>query len=430
MPRPPLPLNTAGSMTATEVRPGVWRARCRYRRGDGQTIPLERTKRGKTGAAALRALNEAVRDLQPGAGEVTELRPHHTVEHAARLWMTKLETAADDEEIARTTVDHYRKIADGVVVPALGRLRIGECTAGRMDTFFTDDLGKRLAAQSGQRLSAAYRRDVRTVVKQILAQAVLHGALSANPIHDIRPIKSARRRKQPRALTPEERSRIFDWLATPRDDPSSEKARQAAVLRDLPDFLTAMFGTGPRIGEMLAVRWLDVDLDGVPIVGADGRMFAQPIMMVTGNVVHVRGRGLVRNPGKTESALRVVPLPRFVADMLRARRPDAADPEWPVFPTVSSGRGGLARGQLTYRSPNTLMSAILEMRRAMGIDWKLTSHTFRKTAATIWADAGTLTDRQAADLMGHARFMKDIYVGRGELHPEGAAVMDAAWRNS
>ncbi|WP_434092920.1 hypothetical protein [Pseudonocardia alni] len=70
---------------------------------------------------------------------------------------------------------------------------------------------------------------------------------------------------------------------------------------------------------------------------------------------------------------------------------------------------------------------IREARKAAGMDWPVTSHTFRKTATTIWHDSGILTDRQKADLTGHAKIstLTDIYVARGELHPAGAAVMDA-----
>ncbi|MFC4942392.1 hypothetical protein [Pseudonocardia sp. GCM10023141] len=77
---------------------------------------------------------------------------------------------------------------------------------------------------------------------------------------------------------------------------------------------------------------------------------------------------------------------------------------------------------------------ILEARLGARMDWPVTSHAFRKTAATIWHDSGVLTDRQKADLTGNRpakiSTLTDIYVARGELHPQGAAVMDAAWLDS
>jgi hypothetical protein len=48
--------------------------------------------------------------------------------------------------------------------------------------------------------------------------------------------------------------------------------------------------------------------------------------------------------------------------------------------------------------------------------------------ATILDDELTLTDRAKADLMGQAKFLKDTYVSRGELHPHAAVFLDAALR--
>lgn len=95
-----------------------------------------------------------------------------------------------------------------------------------------------------------------------------------------------------------------------------------------------------------------------------------------------------------------------------------------MFPAARSKGPGLG-----WKDPNNMSTYIREARQAAGMDWPVTSHTFRKTAATIWHDAGVLTDRQKADLTGHAKIstLTDIYVARGELHPQGAAVMDAAW---
>jgi integrase len=72
---------------------------------------------------------------------------------------------------------------------------------------------------------------------------------------------------------------------------------------------------------------------------------------------------------------------------------------------------------------NNMSTYIREARQAAGMDWPVTSHTSHKTAATIWHDSGVLTDRQKADLTGHAKISTrtDIYVAR-EAAPLGAAV--------
>lgn len=70
--------------------------------------------------------------------------------------------------------------------------------------------------------------------------------------------------------------------------------------------------------------------------------------------------------------------------------------EVPVFPAASSKRPGL-----NWKDPNNMTAYIREARLGAKMDWPVTSHTFRKTAATIWHDSGLLTDRQKADLTGH-----------------------------
>jgi len=421
MARPATPLGEAGKITVKEVGPRKWEARCRYRDWTGRSIQVSRQGRSESGAQ--RALREAIKELRGPTDE--PLRPTDRVERAAELWLRKLEALVADGRRSATTLDLYRGQLRHVVLPALGQLRIAECTVGRLDVFFAN-----LAATKtryGTPMSAKYRQSVKIVVRHVLQQAVKHGALPGNPVRDIDPIEDGGRKRQPRALTLEERRRLFAWLAACSDDTATARAQEAARRHDLPDLLTLMVGTGLRIGEVLGLRWRDVDLEGVPMSGVDGTLTLQPILAVTGNIVRVRGKGLLRNAGKTEKALRIVPLPRFVTDMLAARRPAEADPDWPVFATVGKrGRG------VTWREPANVSGDILAMRRAMGVDWKLTSHTFRKTAATIWHDSGILTDRQKADLTGHAKIstLTDIYVARGELHPEGAAVMDAAWMDS
>jgi len=71
--------------------------------------------------------------------------------------------------------------------------------------------------------------------------------------------------------------------------------------------------------------------------------------------------------------------------------------------------------------------SVRAVREEVGLGW-MTPHSWRRTYATILDDEMSLTDRAKADLMGQAKFLKDIYVSRGELHPDAAVFLDAALR--
>jgi integrase len=57
----------------------------------------------------------------------------------------------------------------------------------------------------------------------------------------------------------------------------------------------------------------------------------------------------------------------------------------------------------------------------------VTSHSFRKTTATILDEAG-LSSRLVADQLGHARpsMTQDVYLGRKQVSQRAAAALEAA----
>ena len=76
------------------------------------------------------------------------------------------------------------------------------------------------------------------------------------------------------------------------------------------DIIDLMLATGCRVGEILALRWSDLDLDGDP-----------PILTVSGTLKTETGKGTHRKPTpKSDASRRTVVLPRFAADLLRVRR--------------------------------------------------------------------------------------------------------------
>ncbi|GLZ31421.1 phage integrase [Lentzea sp. NBRC 105346] len=379
MGRPPLDIGTYGAIRCYETESG-WRATTKFRDFDGVTRPVERW--GKTKSAAERSLKKALAErLGPSGGT---LKAESRFKEAAELWFGSFKAAADAGTRSPGSVDTYRSILDRYVLKSLGELRIREANVPRVDAFL-DSLRRSVGV--------ATAKTARSVVSGILGVAVRHGALDANPTRETARLEAGRK-KGPRALTLEERTR---WLALLESD-------EKAVRRDLPDLSRFMMATGVRIGEALALYWDDVDLDACTVA-------------VDFTVVRVKEVGLIRKSTKTEAGERTLPLPSWAVAMLKRRREATLYPKGPVFP---DSLGGL-------RDPSNTMR---DLRKARGGDefaW-VTSHVFRKTAATILDDAG-LTPRMVADQLGHSRpsMTQDVYMGRKAVNPRTANALEAVF---
>jgi integrase len=93
---------------------------------------------------------------------------------------------------------------------------------------------------------------------------------------------------------------------------------------------------------------------------------------------------------KTAAGRRTLPLPAFTATLLSARRGVVYFGEQTmIFPSTAG----------TWRDPDNFRARWREVRRDLGVP-DVTSHSFRKTVATLIDDAG-LSARIGADHLGH-----------------------------
>ncbi len=84
---------------------------------------------------------------------------------------------------------------------------------------------------------------------------------------------------------------------------------------DLADIVDLMLATGARIGEILALRWEDLNLAA-----------ERPTLTICGTLVFVKGKGFFRQPWtKSDAGYRMITLPRFAVGMLLARKVIAAE---------------------------------------------------------------------------------------------------------
>jgi integrase len=387
MPRPPMPLGTYGKIKVNQVAPGHFRARCKYRHYDGKVYQVQRDAGSET--AAVNRLKEAIRDWVTPA-KAGEFGPDSRFREVALGWLAEFERDADRGFNSWGSVDTYRSRLTLVVLPEIGELRAREIAASPV-------VLDQVCQKTRDRMSASSAKIVKSVIGNVCMFGVRVGAFETNPARDIGRIESkkARNRPQrPRALTTAEVFELFSKLDT--DD--------KAVAADLPDLVRFFLATGERTGEALAADWQDFD-------AAAGEL------TMAGNVIRAKGKGRIVNRGKTENAVRPIPLPRWCVTMLDDRHALLGRPEaGPIFPSST----GTIREATNVRN-----RAWNPFKQRAGFDW-VTFRTFRKTVATMLDEAG-LTARQIADILGHAHpsMTQDVYMGRQAASRDGANALDA-----
>ncbi|GAA4755979.1 tyrosine-type recombinase/integrase [Gordonia alkaliphila] len=335
---------------------------------------------GETEAKAKSELKTALRDRsRPAGGEV--ITSDSTVAELLDYWLDEV----DRSDRSSSTKSYYRRAVEKAIKPGLAEVRLHEATTGRIEVFL-----KSLAAPSAV-------RDSRTVLRQAFALAARHDAVQHNPVSDTsKPPASMRRAK---ALTVAEvkllRQRVKAW----QDEQKSGPKRAY----DLAEILDVMIGTGSRIGEVLALRWVDVD-----VTEAGTRV------TIAGTVVEVGGRGVERQDHtKTQAGHRTVLVPTFTAEAIeRQREREVPSALGLLFPT-RTGRP---------RSPSNVRTAWRKV-RGDEFSW-VKPHDFRKTV-------GTMVERElglsaASAQLGHSgtAVTERHYIERASLGPDVRATLD------
>jgi integrase len=184
-------------------------------------------------------------------------------------------------------------------------------------------------------------------------------------------------------------------------------ADQKARDWDLLDFIDVMLATGERIGENSAITWDAVYLDA-------------EIVEIRGTVVRIKGRGLrIKLKPKSRAGYRKLRLPSWAVEMLRRRQAEVTPNEWGVVFTSPTGM---------LRDPSNTQADLRDVFARLDYPW-VTSHVFRKTAATLLDEAG-VSARKIADQLGHAQvsLTQDFYMGRKIASEDAARVLEIIGR--
>jgi integrase len=335
----------------------------------------EHDKHGKLAQDALiAALAERQAPSDPGAIGLDTPVVSLVDQHIARL--------AEDGRAVRT-LDTYRYDATKLAKFIAG-VRVGEASPARLDAAL-----RSIREAHG----ATMARHTRVLLRGALQLAVLNNVLATNPVRDVQMIKSKGQPKGAPALTAEQLRDLLIKLQ------ASKECRK----RDLVDPITLLIATGLRRSELLALRWSDFDAGAGTIA-------------VTGKVVRDRAKGLVRiDETKTAAGRRTIPLPAFAVAALVERRSRSFLGQLEVIFPSSTG---------TLRDPDNFAGQWRAARDELGVP-DVSSHSFRKTVATLIDDAG-LSARIGADHLGHAKvsMTQDRYMSRGRVHHQVAELLE------
>ncbi len=303
----------------------------------------------------------------------------------AGLWLKRRQ---DEGRIELSTLNEYRRTLHRTVLPAIGGLLLREVTVGRMDEFLT----------GLWRSSPNKQRKAKVVLGAMLDLAARHDAIPYNPVRGTTRLHKPR--TQTRVMSKQEvrqaRNAVQAWVDGDRSRPKSS--------RDMVDIVDLLLGTGARIGEILALRWSDIDLDHKPA-----------LLTITGTIKNDPGRGTYRKATpKTDHGIRTVVLPPFAVTALKERRratpPNSLDA---VFAT----RNG------TWHQVCNIERRWRQIREGTGLEW-VTPHTFRKTIATVIAQR--LGAEAAAAQLGHssATITREFYIAKPAIDADAAEILE------
>lgn len=295
---------------------------------------------------------------------------------------------------AASTYRRYKQIVEKELIPAFGGTRLTDLTAMQIQTFLGRSLARKRRRKSGGDLSARTVLHFFRVLKRALGQAVKWGLIPRNPCDLVDPPRP----EQVEMKALDERQ-LLSLLAAIR-----QTRHYVAVL------LAAL--TGMRLGELLALKWSDIDLD------------CRECQVVRS--VQRTDEGLSFKSPKTRRSRRTILLPEMAVTALKAHRAQQNEERLLMGPGYQDLDLVFARPDGSIWPPMQFSGDFRRLIRRRGFNIRF--HDLRHTHASQLLKAGVPV-KVVSERLGHATasITLDVYshVLPG-MQAEAVAKIDAA----
>ncbi|WP_165399972.1 tyrosine-type recombinase/integrase [Xylanimonas ulmi] len=345
--------------------------------------------RGASGAEAQRRLEDKPHRVVTDAtvGGLMPIAPETRMNVVFDQWVAEKHAEA---QVVPQSMEKYVGVLDRDLRPALGALRVREVTPVAVNRVL-------MALTKARKYATA--RQCRNVMQQVMMLCVRYGAAPHNPVRDAMTVRTPKR-GEVRTIPLEDIALLRKAVRAWEDRPAIRGLRNVSML---PQIVDTMLGTGLRIGECLALREEDLDLDA-----------EVPTLTVEGTVVRAGGKLLRQPMPKSDSSRRTISLPNFVVVALREALDLGLDggPDGLVFPTSTA----------RPRSPSNVRTQLKHAQQGTGLD--IRPHDFRRTVGTMVANTTSIASASAQ--LGHAgeATTRLHYVKRNRLAPDLRVVID------
>ena len=283
-------------------------------------------------------------------------------------------------QLRPSTFDSYRRNIENHVLPALGRVPLHKLTPEDLDTFYARLLTEGKLNGDGGGLSPKTVRYIHLTIHKALKDALRKGSVVRNVAEAADPPKlSSQKRDEIKAWTAEQLRSFLDSIRDDRLYPALHLASH----------------TGMRRGEILGLRWSDVDLDSA-LVSVRQALISVAYEMQISDV-------------KTSYGRRVIDLDAGTVAVLRRWRKDQAEERLASGGSYKDTGLVFGRADGNWLHPDLFSQTFDRAVARSGLP-AVTLHDLRHTHATLLLKAGVPV-KVVSERLGHSNpgFTMSVY---------------------
>jgi integrase len=335
-----------------------------YQRKDGRwvaSLPVDAGSRkrkylyGKSRKEAHEKLHKALQEQKQG---LLITGPQQTVRQFLEYWLEEVHRP----RLRKSTYAEYRRTLDKVLFPALGHVQLQKLTAEQVQALYTRKLKEGLASKSV--------RNIHSVLHTALNYAVRTNRVARNVCDSVSPPISPRHEIQP--LT----------------DEQAHKLLEAAQGHRLEALLVLALTTGMRRGELLGLRWRDID-------------FEKRSLQVRRTVTYLAKYGFVEGESKTLKSRRKIVLPYFVVNVLKQHRAMQLEARFNAGAVWVDHDLVFCNWHGGFLAPMILFKKFTALLKDAGLPY-VRFHDLRHSAATILLSMG-VHPKVVQEILGHSQ---------------------------